>query len=1322
MLELNLNFPNPKHLVVSLVNDKTGEKTGVLEFNSPFSDKGHQQLSWYLEQYANQYSSDIDDESAKRIESQLPELGKALFNKAFAKKSAHRLYKKFRQQKDDNKIITITANHPSILALPWELLHDSKGKNFLTVEKIVIQRRVNCQNPIRVNPQQKLHVLFIISRPTNINFTDPRINSQAALDTLQKISQKITVEFLQPATIQKLQERLQNRELPHVDIIHFDGYSTFDENANLADEIESLPANLLFEQEDETTHKVSATLFAKILNQQQVSLVILSAAANKLSDMSSVAANLIAAGVPFVLSMNYSLLQPAAQKVFKVFYTGLVHGYKVGSAVNNARLTLYQEPDRRDLIRLNKPAKIELHDWFVPTFYHHGYDAPLLVREDIELNKRRSSRTNLPAKSSARFFGHRRNLWDMERELANGKRYINLHGAEGYGKTYLAQELGRWLQQTGQISSVVYIDYANSQNIDPISIAISSIAKVLQKNLTDVDSVTQALARTPTLIIFDNIDALGKNSKYDFNEEEALIFQEELHPLIVHEDETKTFFFNDEPVAKLPADSKLEKIVVEEEYEKTTEFHFSFTESEKSDEFKANESKADSLVVEELEPIKPKPVKENSLTKLLNIAKKWSEAGQSCVIIISRHHQAPKFLTHCKLGKLEPIEAVRYFDTAMVNPPVHNMPNRQLLEQLFQQVDYNPLAVNILTYRLQRDDIDNLTSRLATELRHLPIDLPPEDRAVRATVLLFAETLEPQMQRHLPKLRIFKNGAFENVLRSIVNIPEPQWQPMRKSLEDAGLVQVENFDGLTVEYLEFHPSIATLGELSSAQHSALQDRYQQGYYELANFLYNEEGHNPYHANIIEQKELPNLLTAAYGAVETGKDWAKDFGNKVDSFLSDFGLITSGKQFAKATKIQIAELAEQSEDWFEKFSEQVKQLMTENNQQEAQEVLEGMLAYLPTDPSYEKCLTLGRLGNCAKLLNNSDQAIEKYQQQLIELQQLEASDQVNREIARAGTHLADILTHKGEYNSAKEAYTAALSIMQSLNDVDSIASIYAKLGTVQKLQGNFQESEQNFHQAYLMFKQIDKPQNEAAALNQLGMVYQQTSQWKAANQAYSQANKIFEQQDDLINTIATWQQLAHVNQMLGNLPAAENWYRQAIEGNKSLENWTEVSIGLTNLAELLQDQLGRLEEAKQLAEAGLAIDKAHNPADVEIWKTYLILAKIADKQHNVKQADIYRNLAKKSKTGSLESTDNLEQHKKFIEAVVTTVKQPKLRKQLDSMLEQRKLKGWDKLVTAVQRFLDGEKDVEYIAQTEQLDTEDAMIVHNIARKTSESKIM
>ena len=1288
MLELNLNFPDPLHLVVTLINGKTGEKTKALEFNSPFSNKGHQQLNWYLEQYANQYSSDIDDESAKKIESQLPELGKALFNKAFAKKTAHQLYKKFRQLKDDKKIITITSHHPEILSLPWELLHDSKGKAFLMAENISIQRRINCENHVSVTPKQQLHILFIISRPTDTDFVDPRINAQAALDSLQNISKHITLEFLRPATLQQLQERLQDQNLPRIDAVHFDGYSFFENGSHL-----------LFEQENGETHAVTTDLFAKLLSQQQINLVILSAATNKISDMNSVAASLITAGIPFILSMNYSLLQVAAQKLFANFYSNLANGNRVGDAVDKVRFELYKEPDRRNLIRLDKAARIELYDWFVPTLYHHGYDAPLLLPAEVMSNKEHSNRTNLSRKFNHKFFGHRRDLWNFDRKISNGMRRLNIHGPEGQGKTCLAKEAGRWMLNTGRFTAVVYIDYANAENLEPITMAISAVAKTLQKNLTDVDGVTQALARIPTLIIFDNVDALGGI----INETEALIFQE-----LPEQDNNKDFFLNDEIVAKVPAGSQLEKIVVEEEYEKTTEFHFSFTE-EAEDEEKVVDKKSKPKLITE------KKLKKQPLTELLDVAKKWSKAGQSCVVIISSLPQShPNFMDNWKLGGLDPIEAIRYFDTTTVKSPRYNMPKRQKLEQLFGQVNYQPLSVGILTYQLKREDVNVLNKRLANRLSRLPIDMPLEERSAKASIQLFAETLEPQTQAYLPKLRIFKNGAFENVLRSIINIPEAQWHSMRQALEESGLVQTEKFDGLTVEYLEFHPSMANLDELSLSQQSALQDRYQQGYYELANFLY-AGGRDPYHAHVIEQKEMPNLLTAAYGALNTSKDWANDFGNKVDSFLSDFGLMTSGKKFAKATKVEIEEMIEKSEDWFDKFSKQVKHLTAENHPHEAREVLHGMLEHLSVEPSYERCLTLGRMGNCSKLLNNIDQAVEHYQQQLIELKQLEPSDQVNHEMARAGTHLADILTHKGDFNTANEAYGTALSIMQDLDDTSNIASIHAKMGGLHRLQNNFRESEQSFHKAFIMFRQLNEPQNEAASLYQLGAVYQQTKQWKAANQAYVQAIKIFEDEEDLPNTVATWQQLAHVNQMVGNLPESEKWYRQSIEGNKTLENWAEVSIGLTNLAELLQEQLGRLDEAQQLAEAGLAIDKAHNPTDVEIWKTYIILAKIADKKYNSKQATEYRRLAQSSKTDELEYNETLEPHRKFISAVVTTARQPKLRKQLNSMLRQRKRKGWDKLVAAVQRFLDGEKDIDYIAKTEHLDSEDSLIVHDIASK-------
>jgi hypothetical protein len=53
-----------------------------------------------------------------------------------------------------------------------------------------------------------------------------------------------------------------------------------------------------------------------------------------------------------------------------------------------------------------------------------------------------------------------------------------------------------------------------------------------------------------------------------------------------------------------------------------------------------------------------------------------------------------------------------------------------------------------------------------------------------------------------------------------------------------------------------------------------------------------------------------------------------------------------------------------------------------------------------------------------------------------------------------------------------------------------------------------------------------------------------------------------------------------------------------------------------------------------------------------------------------------------------------------------------------MLRQRELKGWNRLVAAVRRILDGEKDVDYLVKTEHLDAEDIVIVDDITRKATE----
>ena len=1506
-LELNLYFPDPQHVVVSLIDDTGREETDLLNFSSPLSDKDYQQIRWYLTEYATQYSVDIDSSAAGRIANKWPLLGNILFNKVFSQKAAQRLLKKFRDHKKQGHLLTITANHPAILSLPWELLHESgKGDKFLICgsPRTSIRRRMPVPHgkSFQINPKKQLHLLFVVSRPTNAAFTDPRANAQPVLEALDKRpAERITVEFLRPATLKNLRERLENKERPHVDILHFDGHYVFDKEGSLQDEakagLKTLPdelkkqaatintgkntSYLLFEKDNGATHPVPAPLLTYLLNRQQIALVILSAQNEIQENISSAAATMTAIGTPFVLTVNALVLVSATQKLFETFYDCLAQGYKIGSALDHARLSLCKNTERRQIMRLTGPLKVHLHDWFTPVLYQHGQDTALLTQtlpsEESAFSKKTPfSGSNLPKLQEAGFFGRQRELWNIERKFVRGTRRITLTGIGGQGKTYLVQEVGRWLHQTLLFKRVVFVDFAHCQGLDPVSVAVSAIAAVLQKHLLDADAATKALCRVPTLLILANVDSLEQTTPYpndhnslsvegkgqgegenatspndlslgnlnglsfgntqaegenatlnslsllggegtgnvlrerqansliidDEDETDGLIFgdkDEKNTPIFGNntngggdktngggdKDETNTPIFGDkgETTPLTLGDNQTNTPIFGNKGEINTSF-FAENRDKTQKEKNTRPLKTESRDEDETNPLffedvpetktsffddvshdvaeknahasmqdgrdeadkNTQPPEEKSLdekngvdadsqpsplTQLLDMAKKWSETGQSCVLITTRqpdlaHADFPKSgrLKHCQmsLGKWDEKEALRYFDTLMTLPPrpAYGMPNRDVLEKLFEQIDYHPLSINILTCHIKNDSVSALNERVEKLLAALPADTPHSEKWQVASVNLSLEQIDAPVQPYLPRLSVFQGGAFENVLQAITNIPDAQWHTLRYNLEATGLVQVETLNGVTVPYLKFHPGLAPVlgARLSEQERQALRNRYRRGYYEMSNFLYEEDSKNPYQARAIEQREMPNFLPALHDAWETGEEWAEEFIDKIKSFMADFGFKSEREALAEHAEEIEALDEEDFQQWFISHSEQGQQFLAEKRFSEAQGLFEEMLDQLGETPSHNRCLTLGRLGRCMRMQEQYDQAVNYYRQKLADLALLESSPQVEQEIGRVQTHLADVLTENGDYSDARNAYEAALSISKAREDSRSEAIIQAKLGTLEQLQGHLKEAEQHYHKALTLFQPLNESKHEANAWYQLGRIYQENKQWNAAGQAYRKAADMFEKQGDMTSAATTWNQLAQINQLHGNVQEAENWYRKAIEADKATNNLIGLSIGCGNLADLLlQHQPHRLGEARQLAETGLAIDKTRDPDEVEIWKSYLVLAKIADKQNDVTQAKLYRRLAREAKANYAGRHPELEQHKKFVEAVVATVAQPKLRKQLEAMLQQRESKGWRKLVAAIRRILDGERDWDTLSEKDQLDLEDALIVREILQNFS-----
>ena len=103
----------------------------------------------------------------------------------------------------------------------------------------------------------------------------------------------------------------------------------------------------------------------------------------------------------------------------------------------------------------------------------------------------------------------------------------------------------------------------------------------------------------------------------------------------------------------------------------------------------------------------------------------------------------------------------------------------------------------------------------------------------------------------------------------------------------------------------------------------------------------------------------------------------------------------------------------------------------------------------------------------------------------------------------------------------------------------------------------------------------------------------------------------------------------VHRTHGRGGAAEQWYSKALDVRWEADDRPGLAIILNNLADLLANDPARLDEARGLAEEGLAISETLDPAAMQIWTTYELLACIADRQGDSSRAAEYRTKAERA---------------------------------------------------------------------------------------------
>ncbi len=1248
-MELNLRFPEIDRVVIKFDDNETE----ALDFVSPISNADLKDIQWYLETYAAGYTADVDDQRAQRIANQLPQWGTALFNAVFDRRAAQRLFNSFQDEEEEGKLLTISTSDPAILSLPWELLRDSAGTYLVNDRpRISIRRRFagagGGRKLFKVKPKDRLRMLFVISRPTGAGFINPRGEAMAVLEAIEKeAAGKVEVEFLRPATLDNLVERLEDRRKPSVDIVHFDGHGVFDPDGSLYQQAKKSDPGLmkgdaqvsaanmgylLFEDPEGKQALITAETLGDMLNRQKVGLIVLSACQSaKVAGedaMGSVAARLTDAGIPSVLAMTHSVLVTTARELFAKFYQRLVRGEGMGEALDNARRHLYLHKERGERQRGEARITLKLQDWFLPALYQAGKDTALLTdreSEPIEV----VNWGNLPELQEAGFFGRSRELWLIERAFVGKTRRLTISGFGGQGKTYLAVEAGRWLQRTGMFEKVCFVDYAAFQGIDAVALAVSTLGTVLDRSFIDADAVTECL--------------------------------------------------NTQKLALL-------------------------------------------LILDNLEVIEDEPLRE-----LLAVAKQWSAAGNCRVLLTTRtgdfHHPdypnegsfIHRALPLQGLGSADyPEDALEFFQTLMKFPPPPKfaLPQRQVLINLFKLVDFHPLSIKLLARQLKDRrpaDVGQTLERLIAE----SADVPEKDKSLIASLNLSLERLDAEAQQLLPRLGMFHKGVFEDDLLAITEYSEAQWQALRPALETTGLIQLEYLPGFNVPYLKFHPTLAPAlwSRLTAEEQAELLARHRQRYYGLSAHLYQRDIQNPYYARAIALRELPDLLFAVHGALDAGEEWAVDFVDNVNRFLDYFGL---NKDRAELTQ-RAEQLGQPGSDaWYIARSNVGEQLYSAGRYGEAEEVFIEILAELGEEGSYKRCNTLLKLGRCFWIQGRAAQAAEIYRQGLAEGELLPASDSVKKQMSVLQSDLGDVLMDMGNYDEAGIAYEQSLEIAQEIGDARQEAVVNIQLGTLTLKQGNLAEAAESYQEALKIFQVLKEPASEAAAWHQLGIAYEEAGQWEGAEQTYRESARIKESLGNLAGATRTWNQLAIVNQDAGKLKAAEAWYRKAIEGAKAAEDRMRASISLGNLADLLQNQ-DRLTEARQLAEEALAIKQTLDPAVAEIWKTYLILAEIADKQGNTTQAKEYRRLSRQEYAQFAGMMYQLQKHEDLIAGVVAALDNAEVRQQLEAYMEQAP-EGWADTIAAIRAILEGERDEEVLC--EPLDYEKAAIVSAILRVIEE----
>jgi hypothetical protein len=234
MQELRLVFsrPAPGPFTVTLEN-APGQSVGVAAPFTPYLDEDdYEDLRWYLEDYM-----DLPDGGAvvraRSVERKIAAWGRRLHDDVFGAPENAALLQQLLAAPEP-RVLTLATDKADLLRLPWELIADAAGS---LAHRVAVRRQL--ETPETLVPREMqlpLRMLYIVSRPGDTGFIDPRLTTRALITALDPLGGNVRLDFCRPPTIGRMEELLSEAQTagdPY-DIVHFDGHGTFHPEAQIA--------------------------------------------------------------------------------------------------------------------------------------------------------------------------------------------------------------------------------------------------------------------------------------------------------------------------------------------------------------------------------------------------------------------------------------------------------------------------------------------------------------------------------------------------------------------------------------------------------------------------------------------------------------------------------------------------------------------------------------------------------------------------------------------------------------------------------------------------------------------------------------------------------------------------------------------------------------------------------------------------------------------------------------------------------------------------------------------------------------------------------